>query len=181
MTATFLITSFDTWLPHQRSNASDDLLTELLNENALPKDSHLLRKLPVDFQQAPALVIDQMNQVQPDFILCCGMAETRQQLTVELNGKGSPGILQTAIDLEALIENLAVTAISQDAGQFVCNHLYYSILHYINDQLLNSKALFIHVPPLNPANLSAIKTDFVRMIDRLAASKKQAMMNPLLS
>jgi pyroglutamyl-peptidase len=165
MSPRILLTSFDVWEPHQRSNASDDLL-ELLGDR-LPPQTHCLRRIPVDFQQAPAMVLDQMATLRPDLILCCGMAESRTVLTVESNGKFQSDVRQTAIALPALIQNLRATEISHDAGNFVCNYLYYTLLKQIQDQHLPSQCLFVHVPILTDRNQAAIGNDFVELLQTL--------------
>jgi len=128
MTKKILVTSFDTWLAHQKSNSSDDLLNEILLKGFIYKNLYFLRKLPVDFQLAPEQVIAKINQLQPDVIVCCGMAEARKTLTIESNAKDEGQVIMTTIDLTQLITGLSVTEISNDAGWFVCNHLYYSVL-----------------------------------------------------
>lgn len=167
MVKKLLLTSFETWLPHQRSNASDDLLNELIDRNLLPEDCHLVHKLPVDFDLAPYQVMMKIKALQPDVILCCGMAESRQLLTVESNGKSEQDILFTPLPLKKLTQGLQMTEISHDAGQFVCNALYYSVLKFLQIHQLPSHCLFIHVPILQAGNREAIVTDFLQLIQRL--------------
>ncbi len=83
MSQKILLTSFQTWLPHQASNASDDLLEEIAKLDTLSPSLIFLRQLPVDVSQATSQVITQMKELQPDAIICCGMAERRPKLTVE--------------------------------------------------------------------------------------------------
>ncbi|EDX72346.1 hypothetical protein MC7420_1015 [Coleofasciculus chthonoplastes PCC 7420] len=81
------MTSFQTWLPHQKSNASDDLLLKLQAENDSFPDQTIsltfLRQLPVDVFPASDLAIAKIEHLQPDVVICCGMAESRSRLTVE--------------------------------------------------------------------------------------------------
>ena len=162
-----LLTSFDTWLPHQKSNSSDDLLTELLKIDSVSISLHLLRKLPVDFQLAPSQVISKINQLQPDIIVCCGMAEARKKLTIESNAKNEGEILKTTFDIDHLVAGLSITEISHDAGWFVCNRLYYLILQYISDRNLKQQCLFVHVPILTQENLGQIVTDFLLILQKI--------------
>ncbi len=168
-----LLTTFDTWKPHQPSNSSDDLITELVQRKLLPPHTHLCRKIPVDFQLAPEKVLSVVKALQPDLIVCCGMAEKRSHLTVEANGKHQGDILYTTIPLKPLVEQTQTTTISHNTGRFVCNYLYYSILKYIQSHQLKTHCLFVHVPPLNPENLEAIVQDFstiLKLLQPLAAS-----------
>ncbi|XGV95876.1 MAG: peptidase C15 [Leptolyngbya sp. BL-A-14] len=165
-----LLTSFDIWEPHHISNASDDLLDAMIKQNLfvlLDAEITLLRKLPVDFQLAPQHVIFRLEALQPNIVICCGMAEQRSQLTLESNGKYQTTMLKTTVDLDRLVNDLEMTAISHDAGAFVCNHLYYSVLQYIDDRRLECQCLFIHVPLFNESNCRLIVKDFLTILRSL--------------
>ena len=161
-----LLTSFDTWQPHQLSNSSDDLLNEIHQRNLIAEPCHFLRRIQVNFQTAPKDVISTIERLQPDTIICCGMAESRQGLTVESNGKFKGDILGTPIDLAALLEGTIATQISHDAGNFVCNHLYYSVLSHLRETQPRA-CLFVHVPLLNEHNLAMVMRDFLTIVRRL--------------
>ncbi|MEG4245372.1 peptidase C15 [Microcoleus sp. MON2_D6] len=167
MTTKILLTSFDTWLPHQKSNSSDDLLAKISQIKSLPDSLTFLRKLPVDFQLAPNLAIAQINQLQPDTIICCGMAESRQKLTVESCACCDSDILKTAVNIEPLVADLAATEISHEAGKFVCEALYYAVLKHICDSQIPAKCIFVHVPILTEENADKIVADFLLIIRRL--------------
>lgn len=168
MTTKILLTSFDTWLPHQESNSSDDLLAKLSQIQSLPDSIIFLRKLPVDFQSAPNLAIAQINQIQPDTVICCGMAESRQKLTVESCACCERDLLKTTVDLEQLIADLPTTEISHEAGKFVCEALYYAVLKHLADSLLSTKCIFVHVPVLTADNADKIVADFLLILNRLS-------------
>ena len=170
MTNKILLTSFDTWQPHQKSNSSDDLLARISQIQSLPYSLTLLRKLPVDFQLAPNLAIAQINQIQPDTIICCGMAENRQKLTVESGACCDKNILKTAVNLEHLMTDLPTTQISHNAGKFVCEALYYAVLKHLADAQLSTKCIFVHVPILTVENTDIIMADFLSIVNRLTIS-----------
>ncbi|HIK29216.1 MAG: peptidase C15 [Oscillatoriaceae bacterium SKW80] len=161
-----LLTSFTTWLPHHKSNASDDLL-EIISQLYSGEQLIFLRKLPVDFQIAPKKVIAKLNQVQPDAIICCGMAESRDKLTVESRAFNGLEMIKTTVNLDHLVAELKATDISDNAGGFVCERLYYETLKYIRDRLLTTKCIFLHIPPLTPQNSEIITSDFLAIIRRL--------------
>ncbi|MEQ8757262.1 MAG: peptidase C15 [Coleofasciculus sp. G1-WW12-02] len=87
MSTTILLTSFQTWLPHHKSNASDDLLLKIQQESNPFQEQAIsltyLRQLPVDVFPASDLAIAEIEHLQPDVVICCGMAESRSRLTVE--------------------------------------------------------------------------------------------------
>ncbi|MEG4341942.1 peptidase C15 [Microcoleus sp. A003_D6] len=171
MNTKILLTSFDTWLPHQQSNSSDDLLAKISQIKSLPDSLTFLRKLPVDFQEAPNLAIAQINQLQPDIIICCGMAESRQKLTIESCACCDTDMLKTAVNLEPLVADLAATEISHEAGKYVCEALYYAILKHICDDQLTTKCIFVHVPILTSENTDKIVADFLLIMHRLTTRK----------
>ncbi|MFN7414576.1 MAG: peptidase C15 [Dolichospermum sp.] len=185
-----LLTSFDIWLSQQESNSSDDLLLGLAKMASLSHDLKFLHRLPVDVQLASSLVIAKINELQPDHIICCGMAASLSQLSVEVlasstsilpvestnsadilpqESRNSPeNILQTSVDLEKLLVGTAGVEISYDCGKFVCEGLYYSVLDYLHQSQLSIKCIFVHVPILNPENLPKIIADFIVIINNLA-------------
>lgn len=163
-----LLTSFTTWLPHQKSNSSDDLLIEIAQIHWLPHSLTFLRQLPVDIQLASTQVIEQINHIQPDVIICSGMAEKRLQLSIESNATFNEHKLTTNVNLQQLIgEFHNVIEISHDCGKFVCEGLYYSVLDYLYQKQLNIPCIFVHIPLLTPQNLSQIVTYFAIIIKRL--------------
>jgi pyroglutamyl-peptidase len=185
-----LLTSFDIWLSQQESNSSDDLLLGLAKMASLSHDLKFLHRLPVDVQLASSLVIAKINELQPDYIICCGMAASRSQLSVEVlasststlpvestnsadilpqESRNSPeNILQTRVDLEKLLVGTAAVEISYNCGKFVCEGLYYSVLDYLHQSQLSIKCIFVHVPIFNPENLPKIIADFIVIINNLA-------------
>lgn len=170
MPTKLLLTSFTTWLPHQRSNASDDLLEEIAQLHLDDPAFVFLRQLPVDVSQASHQAIATIEQLQPDGIICCGMAESRPNLTVESCARCGDSLLKTLVDLEQLVTGSAGTTISHDAGKFVCEGLYYEVLKDLQARNLNRSCIFVHVPVLTPANRSSILADFQLIIQKLVAT-----------
>ena len=164
MSKKILFTSFTTWLPNQKSNSSDDLLQEIKN----PCDRNsFLRQLPVDIELASKSVISKIAELQPDIIICCGMAQSRSQLTIEAKASDRDDILNTQVDLLSLIAGIDGIEISYDAGKFVCEGLYYSVLKHLQSSPLSSQCIFAHIPILSPANLTAVKSSFLTVVQRL--------------
>lgn len=167
MTKRILLTSFSTWKAHQQFNSSDQLLAEIAKVQALTGSLFFLRQLPVNLPVARDITIAKVQQLQPDLLICCGMAESRQQLQVEAQAVVGHEILQTGIDLEALTAGLAHTVISQDAGRFVCNSLYHAMLNYLKHCFPDRESLFVHVPLLTLENREHIVIDFRQLVERL--------------
>lgn len=168
-----LLTSFTTWLPHHTSNSSDDLLNEIYNDKAAnlsivtSPSLTFLRRLPVDVELASSHVIPKINEIAPDAIICCGMAECREHLSIESNAICENIVLKTNVDLEELVSGNERLKISHDAGKFVCEGLYHSVLKYIVERRLNTSCIFVHVPILTEKNLACIVEDFVLLLQRI--------------
>jgi pyroglutamyl-peptidase len=160
-----LLTSFTTWLPHQLSNSSDDLLNEISRLDAFSSLT-FLRLLPVDIELASSCVIAKINELQPDIVICCGMAESRILLSIESTATCGEMVLTTSVNLLKLVTN-STAIVSEDAGKFVCEGLYYSVLKYILDHNLNTHCIFIHVPILTEQNLAEIVSDFKLIVHKI--------------
>ena len=52
------------------------------------------------------------------------------------------------------VDNVNKLYISEDAGNFLCNNLYYKGLKYIKENNINCKMIFIHIPKIE--NISDI-------------------------
>ncbi len=154
-----LLTSFVPWKAWQPSNSADDLLCEI-RQNSLPSIA-FLRGLPVNLPVARDLTIAKIRYLQPQVIVLCGMAESRQRLSLESNGVRGDRQLYTALDLLKLTVDLPLTDISDNAGRFVCNSLYYDILRH------TSACVFVHVPTLTDENRRAIVSDFRQILNRI--------------
>ena len=161
-----LITSFTTWKPHHRVNASDELLGHIEGNDR--HDLHFLRRLPVDFDEAPRRVMAGFEALKPEILICCGMAEERQKLHIESRATLDEETLTTRVDLQRLTSGLAMTEVSHDAGGFVCNTLYFRMLRHLGSLAGKHHCIFAHVPVLTPENVQPVKRDFLSIIDRMA-------------
>ncbi|KPQ36104.1 MAG: pyroglutamyl-peptidase [Phormidesmis priestleyi Ana] len=179
-----LITSFRPWRVQQRSNAANDLVAELNSRRRLPADTVWLSEVPVSFDVAPMYVISQIAQHRPRLVVCCGMAENRRLLSIERQAverrvttspaetkaaNKVPNQIHTSADLSNLLEGTRLSEISDDAGQYVCNHLYYRVLSFLNKSKWETMGVFIHIPILSHENKKLIQDDFVSIVAKLAA------------
>jgi pyroglutamyl-peptidase len=167
MTKKILLTSFTTWLPHHKTNSSDDILEKISQLNYTFAALNFLRQLPVNIQLASKIVMEKVQTLEPDLIVCCGMAERRQHVSIESNATCNGSILQANIDLEKLVEENNRVRISHDAGKFVCEGLYYSVLEWITRHQLPASCLFVHVPILTEQNFNLVLDDFEFILQRL--------------
>lgn len=176
MQAKILLTSFQTWLAHQKSNSSDDLLALLQQQHNNCNALKFLRQLPVDTQLATEQVISHIETLHPQGIICCGMAEKRQTLTIESQARCQEACLHSVVDLTELVNSLGFTQISHDAGKFVCEGLYYQILKYLQPLPQTIPCIFVHVPLLNPNNQELIQQDLnliIKYLEQIITDSKK--------
>lgn len=176
-----LLTSFATWKPTQRYNSSDQLLAEIAQIPVLAASLYFFRQLPVNTPVAKAITIAKLEELQPDLLICCGMAESRLQLSLEAQAVVGSEILTTNLDLTKLTLDLRCTVISDDAGRFVCNSLYHAMLNYLKSCSPNRNGLFIHVPLLTAKNREQIVSDFRLLIERLLTDNGPISANESIS
>lgn len=96
-------------------------------------------------------------------------------------------ILRTGLDLAALSKNLSGVCLSEDAGNFVCNALYFELLHWLQSlqdpgiqeipnlpstlNRPNIQALFVHVPPLvGTVQIPEILDRFEQILTRIESN-----------
>ncbi|WP_017301909.1 hypothetical protein [Nodosilinea nodulosa] len=163
-----LLTTFAPWRAHQPSNAADDLIAHLQRQRQIPPGTTVLRHIPVSFELAPIRVMAKLVELRPAVVVCCGMAEGRSQLNLERYGKGDDLALETLLPLDWLMADTHLTTISDCAGTYVCNHLYYRLLGAIAQQCWSTQALFVHIPPLTTATQPLLARDLALILKRLA-------------
>lgn len=127
--------------------------------------------LPVSFDSAGSVIKRSIQEFKPDIILSLGLSETSDSITLErkaINLKqniepqnarnkgpklillGCPIIYKSTLPLERIYRllkdrNIPVT-LSDNAGRYVCNYVFYLACHQIKLLENSGKAGFIHVP-----------------------------------
>ena len=122
--------------------------------------------LPVSFQRAPIILQELIAQYQPDLILLLGQCLDGENIRLErfamnmMDAKNpdndgycpseeqiypdAPLAYRTPINIKTIAHTLQdkkfPVVLSNSAGLYVCNRVYYEALH------LKQNALFIHVP-----------------------------------
>ena len=97
------------------------------------------------------------------------MAEKREILTIESQANSGSEMIRTSVDLSKLLVGLDGTEISQDAGKFVCEDLYYSVLKYLHEGSLKSKCIFVHVPILKAVTRDVVVGDFLKILSKISS------------
>ncbi|MFO1446578.1 MAG: pyroglutamyl-peptidase I [Opitutaceae bacterium] len=159
------------------------------------------RVLPCVFREASTVLIDSVETLRPRAVICLGQAGGRNGITVERvainiddarlpdNRGGRPidepivadgpvGYWST-LPIKAIVEDLrkagVVASVSQTAGTFVCNHVFYSLMHHVSTRSSVNlvSAGFVHLPWLpeqvrtRPGEPSLALEDQVAAVRRL--------------
>jgi pyroglutamyl-peptidase len=95
------------------------------------------------------------------------MAERRHLLNLEQYAHRHDRPIATSLDLDRLCQGTRWTTVSENAGSYVCNDLYYQILTFTQKHQLPIHCLFVHVPPLTKHNQAFVFQDFTLILSRL--------------
>jgi pyroglutamyl-peptidase len=130
------------------------------------------RILPTSFARAPAALERAIANVKPDIVLCVGLAADRAALCVERIAvnlqdariadndgatptdlpviPGAPAAYFSTLpvkDAVAALHAVGLAAeVSNSAGTFVCNHVFYSLMHLVASHNRPMCAGLLHVP-----------------------------------
>ena len=137
--------------------------------------------LPVSFDSAGARIKKTIQEFKPDAILSLGLSEGSDSITLErkaMNLKQDTGVLNTknikgpklilfgrpisyksTLPLERIYRslkdrNIPVT-MSDNAGKYICNYVFYLACHQIKLLKNSGKAGFIHVPLMSEQMLES--------------------------
>ena len=133
-------------------NSSKILLDKIIADK---KDKLYLRN---SFDTSVKQLINKLKNYE--LIISFGQAPLdTDTIKIEVIGKKEKELYKTDFNYSKLkeeIENVGFNIkISEDAGNFLCNNLYYNGLKYINENNINCKMIFIHIPKIE--NISNIE------------------------
>jgi len=155
-------------------------------------------EVPTIFHESIKTVAAAMEKESPDVVLCIGQAGGRFDVTPErvainvddaripdnagnqpfdipVFADGAPAYF-SSLPIKAMVQEIRnsglPSSVSNTAGTFVCNHLMYGVLYYINKYYPEMRGGFIHVPfiPQQAVNHSApapymSQTDIARALE----------------
>lgn len=128
--------------------------------------------LPTSYARSLAALEAAIARVEPEIVLCVGQAGERAALCIERVAvnlqdaeiadndgarpadtpivAGGPAAYLTTLPVRALIAALRVEGLpaqlSMSAGTFVCNHVFYGLMHLAATGKRRFRAGFLHVP-----------------------------------
>ncbi|MGE0790274.1 MAG: pyroglutamyl-peptidase I [Sandaracinaceae bacterium] len=181
MTRTVLLTGFEPF-GGERINASAEAV-RAVDAEALPSDVRLVRAvLPVTFEGAVRALRERLDELAPSVVVCTGQAGGRAAISVErvainvadASMRDNVGAQPIDVPIEedgpvaywstlpikatvaAIGESGVPAEVSQTAGTFVCNYVFYGLMHALRD-IEEARAGFIHLPHL-PTQAAKSKT-----------------------
>jgi pyroglutamyl-peptidase len=137
------------------------------------------RELPVAFGSSLKALRTALREVRPSLVICVGQAGGRAQLSLERVAinvddaripdntgrqpvdtpvvEEGPAAYFTTLPIKAMREALRAAGVpaevSQTAGTYVCNHVFYGLMHALRRQRA-VRAGFVHIP-YSPAQAAA--------------------------
>jgi pyroglutamyl-peptidase len=151
------------------------------------------RILPTVFGRAIAALEDVLATTQPDIVLCTGLAGGRAELSLERVAinvddaripdndaqqpidrpivPGGPAAYFTGLPVKAAVRALREAGlpanVSNTAGTFVCNHVFYGLMHFVASRGLPVRGGFLHVPylPEQAAGLAGAQVPSMALAD----------------
>lgn len=129
--------------------------------------------LPCAFRHALTELRARIRRIEPELVICLGLASGRKAITPERVAiniddaripdnagaqpvdrpvvRGAPAAYWSTLPIKAIVEQLRAHAIpaevSQTAGTFVCNHVFFGLMHHLAGDG-QRRGGFIHVPNL---------------------------------
>ncbi len=179
---TVLLTGFDAFGGH--TDNPSWLAVEALNGESVAGHTLVAAQLPTAFVGATTMLLRLLKQHQPALVICVGQAGGRGALSLERiainiqdarieDNTGAqpidvpaipdgPAAYFSTLPIKAMWRTLTdaglAAEVSQTAGTFVCNHVFYGLMHALEKQQGNHKAIggFIHVPYLPSQGLPSM-------------------------
>ncbi|MCL6517111.1 pyroglutamyl-peptidase I [Alicyclobacillus sp.] len=131
-------------------------------------------QVPTVFDRSITILREAIARLEPRVVICVGQAGGRAQITPERvainvndaripdnEGQqpidtpvvaGGPAAYFTRLPIKRIVAALreagVPAAVSNSAGTYVCNHLFYGLMHLINTEFPGVRGGFIHIPYL---------------------------------
>ena len=128
--------------------------------------------LPVERFRAIELALDRINTQEPDLVIMLGEGGRRFRVSPERVAinvddfriadntgeqpvgepilEGPPAAYFSTLPIYEIVQRLKEAsipaAISNSAGTYLCNRLFFSVMHFISEAKLSTRAGFIHLP-----------------------------------
>jgi pyroglutamyl-peptidase len=181
-TGTVLLTGFDPFGGDARNPSWD--IARALHWRQVGGQRVVAAQLPTRFDTSAARLHALLAEHRPTLVVCLGLAAGRAALSLEriaINVQdariadnagaqpidqpvvpGGPAAYFTSLPIKAMQRAIGAAGVpaevSQTAGTFVCNHIFYALMHALATRraLARTRGGFIHVPPLDEAGAAGL-------------------------
>ena len=169
-----LVTGFTTFGEHEVNPSH--LIVEALAQR---RSDVWTAVLPVEYRTSGELICDLIRQYQPDAVMMLGLAARRSAINLErfaLNiddasvpdnagetrsghiiVEDGPTAYLSTLPLDAMCSTISSSdvpvVISNHAGAYLCNHVFYVVRHYLEQTASSIPCGFIHVPDIGETGL----------------------------
>jgi len=166
-----LVTAFDAF-GGDRINASHEAVSRL--PARIGGMTVVTAQLPTSFSRAIPVLRAAIARETPAIVLCVGLAADRGAISIErvavnlddarlpdndgvqpmdrLVARGGPAAYFSTLPVRRIVARLNAEKIpcelSMSAGTFVCNHVFYALMHQAAQRKQRFRAGFVHVPDL---------------------------------
>lgn len=156
---------------------------KLLKNRTLKGGEIHIVQTPVVLQKSIDTVVEAIKEVKPDIVVTIGQAGGRYGVTPERVAinmddyrikdnegnqvidtpvvKNAPNAYFSTLPIKAMVKAMRdagfPSSVSDSAGTFVCNHLFYGVQHFIVSNKLPIRHGFVHIPLLLEQALDATK------------------------
>ncbi|WP_428718395.1 pyroglutamyl-peptidase I [Undibacterium curvum] len=156
----------------ESSNPSWEAVSQL--DQSLIAGSHRIigLQLPCEFEASLSVLNEALNALQPEIVIAVGQAGGRCDLSVErvainlIDARiadnagaqpidipvvpGGPTAYFSSLPLKAIVQELHLqgvpASVSNTAGTYVCNHVFYALMHFASQHPGLRSAGFVHIP-----------------------------------
>lgn len=172
MSKTILLTGFEPF-DGETINPAWEAVKALDGCDIAPGFRLVSRQLPCVFHQSLAALDAILDDLQPVLVIAVGQAGGRVDIALERVAinlddaripdnaaqqpvdkpvvEGAPAAYFSTLPIKAMLlalrEGGIPASVSQTAGTFVCNHLFYGLMHALRDSS-QARAGFVHIPYL---------------------------------
>ncbi|MGX7111915.1 pyroglutamyl-peptidase I [Gemella cuniculi] len=189
-----LVTGFDSF-GGENLNPSNLTVQELPNKLGNIEIKKIT--LPTVFKESSKILEKNIEDFNPNIVICVGQAGGRSKITVERvainiddarigdNKNNTPideiirydgdNAYFSTLPIKAIVENLNINnipaAVSNTAGTFVCNHIMYESLYLASKKFKNITTGFIHIPYIEEQVQNKPNTPFMKLDTIIEALK----------
>lgn len=171
--STILLTGFAPF-NHETINPSWEVVRRFADQKILATHTIKVAELACEFGTAITQLQELVELHQPELVVCLGQAGGRPDMSIERVAinvddaripdnagaqpidmaivEGGPAAYFSSLPIKAIVNALRSqgipASVSQTAGTYVCNHIFYGLMHYASTHPGIKRAGFVHIPYL---------------------------------